>query len=180
MYFVLVLQYVSFRPWVVHDDQQGIHLIILLVTTRWVAALMGYRGTILYSYKIVPPSVTDGSTGLVYCNKFCTRCNGLQQSKQISWSIELWCQDIVFINREGEVQTNLTLHELVTFCSVNHYKHPSSLSNLRGCKRLLTGLITTCPEDSPMDLRENCTAFGLNLVTFGKSVYILCSLLERT
>ena len=123
------------------------------------------------SYKIVPPPVTDGSKGLVYRNEFCARCNGLQQSKQISWSIELECQESEFIKREVEVRTNFTLDELVNFCSLDHYKHPSSLSYPRGCKRLPTGLISTCPEDSPMDLRENCTTFGLNLVTYGESVY---------
>ena len=123
------------------------------------------------SYKIAPPPVTDGSTGLVYRNEFCARCNGLQQSKQISWSIELRCQYSVFTNRGGEVQTNFTLDELLKFCHVDYYRPPSSLSNPRGCKRLPTGLISTCPEDSPTDLRENCTKFGLNLVTYGKSVY---------
>ena len=122
------------------------------------------------SYKIVPPPVTDGSTGLVYRNEFCARCNGLQQSKQISWSIKLWCRGGV-LNLEGEVQTNFTLDELLEFCHVDYYRPPSSLSNPRGCKRLPTALISTCPEDFPMDLRENCTKFGLNLVTYGESVY---------
>ena len=128
------------------------------------------------SYKIVPPPVTDGSTELVYRNEFCARCNGLQQSNQISWSIQLGCP--VFIPRpvnpggDSEVQTNFTLDELLDLCPVNHYQHPTSLSYPRGCKPdFPTGLITTCPEDSPMDLRENCTKFGLNLVTFGKFVY---------
>ena len=123
------------------------------------------------SYKIVPPPVTDGSTGLVYRNEFCARCNGLQQSNQISWNIQLDCQDITVINLEGEVRTNFTLNELLEFCHVDYYRPPSSLSNPRGCKRLPTGLISTCPEDSPIDLRENCTTFGLNLVTYGGSVY---------
>ena len=123
------------------------------------------------SYKIAPPPVTDKSTGLVYRNEFCARCNGIQQSKQISWSIELRCQESEFIKREVEVRTNFTLDELVNFCSLDHYEHPSSLSNPRGCKPLPTGLISTCPEDSPMDLRENCTKFSLNLVTYGGSVY---------
>ena len=48
------------------------------------------------SYKIVPPPVTDRSTGLVYRNEFCARCNGLQQSNQISWSIQLDCQDHIY------------------------------------------------------------------------------------
>ena len=126
------------------------------------------------SYKIVPPPVTDGSTGLVYRNEFCARCNGLQQSNQISWSIQLGCRAVIVpVNPGGdsEVQTNFTLDELLNFCSVNYYKHPTSLSYPRGCKPdLPPELITTCPEDSPMDLRENCTTFGLNLVN-GGSVY---------
>ena len=122
------------------------------------------------SYKIVPPPVTDGITGLVYRNMFCVRCNGLQQSKQISWSIKLWCESsALFINREGEEQTNFTLDELLKFCHVDFYRPPSSLSNPRGCTRLPTGLISTCPVDSPMDLGENCTKFGLNLVTYSES-----------
>ena len=121
------------------------------------------------SYKIVPPPVTDESTGLVYRNKFCARCNGLEQSNQISWSIQLDCLYIVII--EGEVQTNFTLSELLKICDVKYYRPPSSLSNPRGCTRSSIGLISTCPEDSPMDIRENCTTFGLNLVTYGGSVY---------
>ena len=124
------------------------------------------------SYKIVPPPVTDGSTGLVYRNEFCARCNGPQQSNQISWSIQLDCRNIIVINREGEVVTNFTLSELLMFCDFDYYRPPSSLSHPRGCKEdLPTGLITTCPEDSPMDLRENCTTFGLNLVAYNGSVY---------
>ena len=119
------------------------------------------------SYKIVPPPVTDGSTGLVYRNEFCARCNGLQQSNEVPWSIQLDCQDIIIISLNGvSVQRNFTLDELLELCYVKHYHPPSSLSNPRGCKRLPTGLIPTCPEDSPMDLRENCTKFGLNLVTY--------------
>ena len=120
------------------------------------------------SYKIVPPPVSDGSTGLVYRNKFCARCNGLQQSNEISWRIQLGC---ISVNGEGEVQTNFTINELLKFCDVDYYYPPSSLSDPRGCERLPTGLITTCPEDSPMDLRENCTTFGLNLVAYNGSVY---------
>ena len=121
------------------------------------------------SYKIVPPPVSDGSTGLVYRNEFCARCNGLQQSNTISWRIQLGC---LSVNGEGVVQTNFTINELLKFCDVDYYHPPSSLSHPRGCKEdLPTGLISTCPEDSPMDLRENCTTFGLNLVTFGGSVY---------
>ena len=127
------------------------------------------------SYKIVPPPVTDGSTGLVYQNKFCARCNGLEQSNEISWSIQLDCKPcttkIISLDGDSEVQTNFTLNELLKICHVVYYRPPSSLSNPRGCKRLPTGLISTCPEDSPLDLKENCTKFGLNLVTNGESVY---------
>ena len=124
------------------------------------------------SYKIVPPPVADGSMGLVYRNEFCARCNGLQQSNEVPWSIQLDCQDIIIISLNGvSVQRNFTLDELLELCYVKHYHPPSSLSNPRGCKDLPTGLISTCPEDSPMDLRENCTKFGLNLVTYGESVY---------
>ena len=121
------------------------------------------------SYKIVPPPITDESTGLVYRNEFCARCNGLEQSNQISWSIQLDCLYIVII--EGKVKTNFTLSELLKICDVDYYHPPSSLSNPRGCKRSSIGLISTCPEDSPMDIRENCTTSGLNLVTYGESVY---------
>ena len=117
------------------------------------------------SYKIVPPPVTDASTGLVYRNEFCARCNGLQQSNQISWSIQLDCEDFASVNRGGETQTNFTFNELLRYCSFDYYRPPSSLSNPRGCKRLRREPISTCPQDAPMDLRENCTTFGLNLVT---------------
>ena len=124
------------------------------------------------SYKIVPPPVTDGSTGLVYRNEFCARCNGLQQSTDMRWRIQLGCPVFLSVNREGEVQTNYTLNELLTFCDFDYYRPPSSLSHPRRCKEdLPTGLITICPEDSPMDLRENCTTFGLNLVAYNGSVY---------
>ena len=122
------------------------------------------------SYKIVPPPVTDGSTGLVYRNEFCAQCNGLQQSNQISWSIQLGCQDNVSAHHEGKAQ-NFTLNELLQFCDVDYYHPPSSLSHPRGCKHLPTGLITTCPENSQMDLRDNCTTFSLNLVAYNGSVY---------
>ena len=124
------------------------------------------------SYKIVPPPVTDGSTGLVYRNEFCARCSGLQQSTEIRWRIQLGCPVFISVNREGEVQTNYTLNELFKLCDFDYYRPPSSLSHPRQCKKdLPTGLITTCPEDSPMDVRENCTTFGLNLVAYNGSVY---------
>ena len=122
------------------------------------------------SYKIVPPPVTDGSTGLVYRNEFCAQCNGLQHSNQISWSIQLNCQNNVSAHHKGKAQ-NFTINNLLQFCDVDYYRPPSSLTYPRGCKRLPTGLISTCPEDSPMDIRENCTKFGLNLVTNSESVY---------
>ena len=123
------------------------------------------------SYKIVPPPVTDRSTGLVYRNEFCARCNRLQQSNQISWRIQLSClHSPALVNRRGE-PLNFTINEFLQFCTLASSSPPSSLSDPRECKRLPTGLISTCPEDSPMDLRENCTTSGLNLVTFGGSVY---------
>ena len=123
------------------------------------------------SYKIVPPPVTDGSTGLVYRNEFCARCNGLQQSNQISWSIQLRCPGLASVNRRGEPRANFTINELRSYCSLDYFRPPPSLPPPRRCKLLPVGLIYTCPEDSPIDLRENCTTFGLNLVTFGESVY---------
>ena len=121
------------------------------------------------SYRIVPPPVTDGSTGLVYRNEFCARCNGLQQSNEIRWRIQLSCENSTTLSSE----TVLTFNELFQFCSVNFYLPPTSLSRPRECKPLPQGVISTCPEDSPTDVRENCTTFGLNLVTsnFGGSVY---------
>ena len=69
------------------------------------------------------------------------------------------------------MQTNFTLSELLKICDFDYYHPPSSLSDPRGCERVPTGLITTCPEDSPTDLREKCITFGLNLVTIGGYVY---------
>ena len=122
------------------------------------------------SYRIVPPPVTDGSTGLVYRNEFCARCNGLQlQSNGIRWRIQLTCENSTTLSSE----TVLTFNELFQFCSVNFYLPPTSLSSPRECKPLPQGVISTCPQDASMDLRENCGTFGLNLVTsnFGGSVY---------
>ena len=123
------------------------------------------------SYKIVPPPVTDGSTGLVYRNMFCARCNGLQQSDQISWSIQLDCQDFASVNRGGKTQTNFTINELLRYCSLDYFRPPSSLSTPRRCKLLRREPTSTCPQDAPMDLRKNCTSFGLNLVTLSGLVF---------
>ena len=119
------------------------------------------------SYKIVLPPVTDGSTGLVYRDVFCAQCNGVQQSNWISWTMRFHCSNV------DNEQPNFTINELLQNCSFVKYKFqtPISLSNPRGCKCLPTRLITTCPEDSPMNLREKCTTFGLNLVTYDGSVY---------
>ena len=118
------------------------------------------------SYKIVPPPVTDGSTGLVYLNKFCARCNGLQQSNWIPWRINLNCEFNFYLE-----PTNFTINELLQICSFADYQPPISHSLPRGCKPLPEGLVSTCPQDAPMDLKENCSSFGLNLVTFGRFTY---------
>ena len=121
-------------------------------------------------YKIVPPPVTDGSTGLVYRNEFCARCDRLQQWNQISWRIQLLCQN-VSAHQESKMQ-NFTINNLWQFCYYEYdYLPPLSLLNPRGCKRLPTGLITTCPEDAPMYLREKCITSGLDLVEDHGSVY---------
>ena len=70
------------------------------------------------SYKIVPPPVTDNSTRLVYRNKFCARCNGLQQSNQISWRIQLDCEDVTMLIHTVQpagTSASKMLHVLLSF-----------------------------------------------------------------
>ena len=157
------------RSWITEQLADGV------ANVNEIVSLCEDPTAIRASYKIVPPPVTDGSTGLVYRNNFCAQCNGLQQSNQISWRIQLNCpvsflHSPALVNRRGE-PLNFTINEFLQFCTLDSSSPPSSLSDPRKCKRLPTGLITTCPEDSPMDLRENCTKFGLNLVTYNGSVY---------
>ena len=119
------------------------------------------------SFKVLPPPVTDKNTGSVYRNEFCARCNGVLKPNDITWKIQLTCENSTTLNSG----TNLTFNELFQFCSVEFYRPPTLLPTPRTCKFLPEGLISTCPQNAPLDLKENCALFGLNLVKFGGSVY---------
>ena len=111
------------------------------------------------SYRFLPP-VTDKRTGIVYQNQFCARCNGLQLSEVARWRIQYICEN----SSELNTQRNLTFSDLEQFCYFNVYNPPTSFPMPRRCPVLPRGLISTCPESAPVDLQEQCTLGGLNVI----------------
>ena len=122
------------------------------------------------SFRFLPP-VMDKKTGAVYQNQFCARCNGLQLSDVAEWRIQLNCK--ITERFSAYSQTNFTFSELINYCFIKAYLPPNLplLAHARGCKPLPLRLISSCPDSTPNDLRENCTLGGLNLVDMGLSVY---------
>ena len=118
------------------------------------------------SFSFLPP-VTDKRTGFVYQSQFCARCNGLQLSDVVEWSIHLSCSLEITLNSP----TNLSFSDISQFCFVNVYSPPTSLALPRECPFLPSDLISSCPDSSSADAKEKCTHGGLNVVEFGRSTY---------
>ena len=121
------------------------------------------------SFSFLPP-VTDKRTGTVYQNHFCARCNGLQLPDVARWSIQLNCNKSLVLNS----QRNLAFSNIEQFCDYDVYKPPTSFPMPRNCPILPDGLISSCPESAPVDLQEQCSSGGLNVVEteFGSSNYV--------
>ena len=121
------------------------------------------------SFSFLPP-VTDKRTGTVYQNHFCARCNGLQLPDVARWSIQLNCNKSLVLNS----QRNLAFSNIEQFCDYDVYKPPTSFPMPRKCPILPDGLISSCPGSAPVDLQEQCSSGGLNVVEteFGSSNYV--------